>query len=395
MNLRELALDILNKTIADESYASLLMRKRLNDIPLINRPFVSELVYGVLRNYDLLMFQIKDDVKKDTKLKLKQILVMALYERFFMNTKDYAIVNEYVELAKNKYDKAFINAVLRKNKELKYANDDAIDNSLPTWIINLLKSQYKNEINSILDVFKTKATTYYRINPNKCSFNDLKGLNINQIDERYFTSLIPLTSSKEFKEGLFYVQDYNSKDIVDNLELNKDNLFLDMCSAPGTKLFNALDIVLDCNCYVNDLYENRVNLIKEGSKRLGYKNINYLIGDARKLNESLTIKFDRILLDAPCSGLGVISRRPDIKFHIKPESLDELQSIQIDLLESAYNLLLRNGILVYSTCTLNKKENTKQINLFIKKHDDMKLINEETIIKKGGDCFYLAKLKKL
>lgn len=395
MNVREIALEILNKTIIDESYTSLLMRRRLKDIPSINRPFVSELVYGTLRNYNLLLYQIKDDVKDNTKLKLKQILALALYERFFMNTKDYALVNEYVELATNKYDKAFINAILRKNNELKYANDMAVDNSLPVWIINLLKSQYKEELNEILDIYKTRAITYYRINPHKTSFNDLKELKIKQIDDRYFTSELSLINSKEFKEGLFYVQDYNSSKIVDSLDLKEDSLFLDMCCAPGTKLFNALDIVKDSNCYANDLYENRVKLIKDGAKRLGYNNIHYLTSDATELYKLLDIKFNRILLDAPCSGLGVISRRPDIKFHIKPESLDQLQAVQSQLLDSAYSLLDKDGILVYSTCTLNKKENAKHIERFINNHDDMALIKEETIIKKGGDCFYLAKLKKL
>ena len=395
MNLREIAFEILNKTISDKSYASLLMRERLNSIPAINRPFVSELVYGTLRNYDFLLYQVKDEIKEDTKLKLKNILAIALYEKFYMNSKDYAVVNEYVNLVENKYEKGFINAILRNVDGLHFSNDIAIDNSLPKWIVSLLSSQYKDEFDTILDIYKSKAVTYYRINSNKCSINDLRINGINIIDDRYFVSDKSLIDSKEFKDGLFYIQDYNSKEIVDNLDLKKDSTLLDMCSAPGTKLFNALEIVEEENAYANDLYENRVTLIKKGLNRLGYKKVNLMNKDATKLKDYIDIKFDRILLDAPCSGLGVISRRPDIKFHVTPESLDELEKLQVELLDSAYSLLKKDGILVYSTCTLNKKENNRQISSFLAKHQDMSLINEKTIIDKGGDCFYLAKLKRL
>lgn len=395
MNLRQLALEILNKTITDESYASLLMREKLNSIPIINRPFVSELVYGTLRNYYLLEYQIKDEINNKTNKRLKLILIIALYERFFMNTKEYALVNEYVELAKNKYDKAFINALLHKKTELIHPEDKAIDNSLPLWIYNLLKSQYKEELSKILEVYASRSKTYYRLNPHKATYKDLSDYKIEKIDNRYFTSLVSLINTKEFKNGYFYIQDYNSRYIVDNLDLNEDSILLDICSAPGTKLYNALDVIKANNAYANDLYVNRVELIKKGAKRLGYEGINYLNFDGTKLKDNLNIKFNRILLDAPCSGLGVISRRPDIKFHITPESLDQLQVIQSELLDNAYELLNKEGILVYSTCTLNKKENQKQIEKFISRYQDMKLINEMTIIEKGGDCFYLAKLKKV
>ena len=109
----------------------------------------------------------------------------------------------------------------------------------------------------------------------------------------------------------------------------------------------------------------------------------------------LDVKFDKILLDAPCSGLGVIGRKPDLKFHIKPESLDELQKLQFELLESMKGLLKNDGILLYSTCTLNKKENGRLIRRFLSQEDRFILLKEETIINDLGDCFYYAKMKKV
>lgn len=400
MNQRLLALNILKKTIKDESYANLLMRKELNKVPSINRPFITELVLGTLRNYDLLMYQIRNDINNKTNINLKHILILALYEKFFMNTKEYALVNEYVDLLNNKYEKSFINAILRKERTLEYADDSlegqATNNSLPIWIMKLLSSQYnKEELSNILNVYKRKANTYYRLNPLKCSYDDLKEYKITKIDDRLFTSLIPLFDTNEFKRGYFYIQDINSSTLVDNLDLNENDIFLDMCSAPGSKLFNALEIIEEENAYANDLYEHRIELIKKASKRLGYSKINYLNIDGTKLKDNLDIKFNKILLDAPCSGLGVLSRKPDLKFHIRPESLDELERLQSELLENSYALLKKDGLLVYSTCTLNKKENNKQISKFIDKHNDLLLIKDETIIKEGGDCFYFAKIKKV
>ena len=109
------------------------------------------------------------------------------------------------------------------------------------------------------------------------------------------------------------------------------------------------------------------------AEKLGFEGIHYLNHDGRKLKDHLDLQFEKILLDAPCSGLGVIGRKPDLKFHIKPESLDELQKLQYELLESMMPLLKEEGILVYSTCTLNKKENGKLIARFLKEHESMEL----------------------
>ncbi|MBQ6334708.1 MAG: methyltransferase domain-containing protein [Erysipelotrichaceae bacterium] len=396
MKQRELALDILYRSIKEESYSNLLMRKELEKIDSIQRPFVTNLVNGVLRNYEFLIYQFEEDTKEKTSLRTKLIICMALFERFYNHEKDYVVNNEYVELGKNKYEKAYINALLHKMKDLKQAKKDYQRCCLPEWIFNLLKSQYdEDEFEKIIEVYRTIPEVYYRLNKKKGDYTKLKDLKIDIVNEDIFTGKENLLNSEEYKKGFFYVQDFNSASLYKHLDLQEDDSLLDMCAAPGSKLFNCLDIVNEENVFGNDLHENRVELIRKMAKKLGYEKIHLSCHDARKLDEIYENRFDKILLDAPCSGLGVIGRKPDLKFHIRPESLDELQKLQSELLESADRLLNSGGIMLYSTCTLNKKENARLVKKFLEGHDELELLEEETIINSLGDCFYYAKIRKV
>lgn len=392
MNQREIALEIIYKSISDNSYTNLLMRKKLEELEPIQRPFVTNLVSGVLKNYDYLIYQVSNNIKNNTSLKNKIIISMALYEKFYLNKENY-IFNEYVNLGKNEYDKAFINAILRKDFNLVNSKEEYINNSLPKWIYDLLKAQYsEDEFNLILDNYKRVPLVYYRLNHLKAKFEDFNDINI--LNEDIFTSNNNLVNTDDFKDGKFYMQDINSSSLYKHLNLKEDDTLLDVCSAPGSKLFNCLDIIKPNNAYANELHNHRLNLIKDKAKVLGFDGINYLNYDGKDLNKVLDIKFDKIMLDVPCSGLGTIGRKPDLKYHIKPESLDELQIIQHDLLQSCKDLIKDNGVILYSTCTLNKKENSKQVSRFLKENTEFKLEKEETIINEIGDCFYYAVIIK-
>jgi len=392
MNQREVIVDILWHTLKDSSYSNLMMRRSLEQLKPEQRPFVTEVVNGALRNKELLEYQFEDKINNSTTVKNKVILMAALYERFFLNEKDYVTTNEYVNLSKDE-NKAFINAILRNTHELRKSDKEYINLSIPKWIYDLISKQYKDESKYIFDNFQKQTKVYYHLNKKKATYLDLKKLDIDIIDDDMFTSKKNILRTDEFLRGYFYVQDINSINIVKALNLNKDDLFLDMCSAPGTKLFNALDYIKEENAYANDLHAHRVELIKNKAKVLGYNNINYLNEDATKL--SFDFKFDKILVDAPCSGLGVIRRKPDIKYHIKPEDLDEIEKIQIALLDKASNLIKDDGTVVYSTCTLNKKENSRKIKEFIDNHNEFNLIEEKTILEPEGDFFYYAVLRKV
>lgn len=391
MNQRKVAFEIIYKTISDKAYTNLLMREKLKELEPIQIPFVTNLVNGVLKEFDYLVFQFRDFLKNSTSLRNKIIIAMALYERYYLSSDAYYVNNEYVELA-NKHDKPFVNAILRKEHEFK-KGPEHINESLPEWIYKLLKSQYEgDEFKRILKNYKRIPTVYYRLNHNKCKYADLKDINI--VNEDIFTSNKSLVNSEEFKKGYFYIEDINSSSLVKHLDLKKDDVLLDVCCAPGSKLFNCLDIVKPTNAYSNELHEHRLELIKERAKLLGFDGVHYLNYDGRILSDVLDVKFDKILLDVPCSGLGTLGRKPDLKYHLSPSSLDELQVIQKGLFNSTSKLLKTNGEILYSTCTLNKKENGKQVAVFLKEHEEFSLKEEDTIINDLGDCFYYAVLKK-
>lgn len=392
---RLIALNILRKTISDESFTSLLMRKELEKLEKVQRPFVTNIVQGVLKNYELLEYNVNLYVRK-TSLTNKLILMMALYERYFLKEKEYAVNNSYVELSKTKYDKSFINATLRNIRELKYSDNEWINVSLPEWLYKLIKKQYPDDYRTIIENYHSVHKTYYRLNANKTDFDYLKDkYDIEIMENNVFISKQNLINTDDFNNGFFYIQDINAAKLTSVLKLKEDYTLLDVCSAPGSKLFNTLELLKDSNTFSNDLNSTRLELIKKKALILGYKNINFLNCDGRYLNSKLNMKFDVIMMDVPCSGLGVIGRKPDIKFHIKPENLDELQNIGYEILNNCSKLLKEDGQILYSTCTINRKENEKQIEKFIKNNPEFKIIEEKTIIESYGDLFYYCLLSRV
>lgn len=392
---RLIALNILRKTISDESFTSLLMRKELEKLEKVQRPFVTNIVQGVLKNYELLEYNVNLYVRK-TSLTNKLILMMALYERYFLKEKEYAVNNSYVELSKTKYDKSFINATLRNIRELKYSDNEWINVSLPEWLYKLIKKQYPDDYRTVIENYHSVHKTYYRLNPNKTDFDYLKDkYDIEIMENNVFISKQNLINTDDFNNGFFYIQDINAAKLTSVLKLKEDYTLLDVCSAPGSKLFNTLELLKDSNTFSNDLNSSRLELIKKKALILGYKNINFLNCDGRYLNSKLNMKFDVIMMDVPCSGLGVIGRKPDIKFHIKPENLDELQNIGYEILNNCSKLLKEDGQILYSTCTINRKENEKQIEKFIKNNPEFKIIEEKTIIESYGDLFYYCLLSRV
>ena len=392
---RLIALNILRKTISDESFTSLLMRKELEKLEKVQRPFVTNIVQGVLKNYELLEYNVNLYVRK-TSLTNKLILMMALYERYFLKEKEYAVNNSYVELSKTKYDKSFINATLRNIRELKYSDNEWINVSLPEWLYKLIKKQYPDDYRTVIENYHSVHKTYYRLNPNKTDFDYLKDkYDIEIMENNVFISKQNLINTDDFSNGFFYIQDINATKLTSVLKLKEDYTLLDVCSAPGSKLFNTLEILKDSNTFSNDLNSTRLELIKKKALILGYKNINFLNCDGRYLNSKLNMKFDVIMMDVPCSGLGVIGRKPDIKFHIKPENLDELQNIGYEILNNCSKLLKEDGQILYSTCTINRKENEKQIEKFIKNNPEFKIIKEKTIVESYGDLFYYCLLSRV
>jgi 16S rRNA (cytosine967-C5)-methyltransferase len=398
MNTRKEALEILYQVFSKNGYASLIMREK-KDIDPKHMPYISNVVYGVIRNYRFLEYQWRSYAKR-TKLKTALTIDMAIYELFFMNGEDYAIVNEAVELVRDN-EKKFVNAILRRviQEGKKNSDDICIQYSHPEWIYHMWKAHYGEEITKkIMLADQQIPKVYGRINPLKITKEQLsQDTNVHFIDDYSFTMNQAIQNTEYFKEGKVLIQNPSSLLPVFSLDVKEGMRVLDTCAAPGTKtqmisaLMNHTGEVIAC-----DLYEQRCHLIDELMKRCGNTNVITKVNDATK-ETFVKESFDRILCDVPCSGLGDLSHKPEIRWHLKPENIDEIIQIQKEILNVSSSYLKKGGILVYSTCTLNKKENTSQINTFLKNHDDFILVEEKTIFpfETNHDGFYIAKLEKV
>ncbi len=420
MKVREIAFKVLWDILHDDLYSNIALDKALREEPLsmVDKKFLTMLVHGTLQRFSSLEFEIDQVTKgKVVKDKMKLMLIMSLYQlRYMDKTPSYAIINEAVEFMKTLDGKAgasFTNGVLRtltrENHKPKindfpsYLHYLSVAGNTPMFVCKMWESQYG--IQTTKDIIKAnlkEAPFAVRVNILKTSKEKLlnKKFILGKLAKN---SLIYLGNKRiseldEFKNGEISVQDESGQLVADILEPKENDLILDMCAAPGSKTGHIAELMNNKGkIYALDLYEHRVKLLNDGMQRLGITNVETKVADATALeNDFKKEMFDKILLDAPCSGLGVVRRKPDILRKITPERIDSIISDQIKLLESANLYLKENGILVYSTCTLNKNENEKQIRKFIEKHPDYFLLEEKIIFpyEYDSDGFYIAKLKK-
>jgi len=290
---------------------------------------------------------------------------------------DYAIINESVNLAKKYAYKSsgFINGILRKGVvKTKEDYPDNIKYSFPDLIYNKIKEQYKENAKNIFSSLNEKKASSIRFNRLKTTEKELKEL---LGDDCYFENsrlfLKGNINNEYFKKGLFSVSGIASQATVEVLEPQKDEKILDMCSAPGGKTAYIAEIMGNTGEIVaTELHAHRCELIKENLKRLGVTNTKVICHDASVKNDEFINKFDRVLCDVPCSGWGVIGNKPDIKW--QDISLDELRELQKKILDTASAYVKEGGILVYSTCTLNKEENTEATDYFLKKNKEFEKV---------------------
>lgn len=395
---RKTSYHILERVINQKQHAHLLLKEL--DLDPQDQAFISALVYSTLQNKLYLEYQLQQVVRKKPQAKLQVLLIMAACEALIMdNTPDYAVVNEYVELSKHlgfRHQSGFVNKVLKLVVENGPAVIDkeglekvSIEKSMPLWILNLLKSQYG-------EAFASDYANYVQeIKPNYGWENALKP---HQDTNQYLTDGI--VDSNVFKTDLIQdahivVQDINSQRVVDLMPLEKGMHVLDCCCAPGTKTLRIANKLENTGNIIGlDLVASRVKVTEALMERSGVKNATIIEGDAT--TQAFDSEFDAVLIDAPCSGLGVLSHKHDLRYNIQPEDLDDLQNIQRDILDNISQYVKVGGHLVYATCTLNKKENEKQVSAFLKRNMNYAMVYEETMhpMDTMGDGFYVALLKR-
>ncbi len=414
-NARKSALLILNKVLNEGAF----LNEELNilnneDIDIKDKNLISNLTKGVLKN-KLLLDHI---IRKHSKIRLKKIhnvilmiLEMGAYQILFTDrVPDYSSINESVNLAKefgNRGSTGFVNALLRnisKNKEDILKSDFylkefkskstaeylSIKYSHPLFFVDsLLKNHDENFIEELLRANNEEAPFDIRVNTQKTSVDEfMEELGKAQYQaERTKISKYALRvknpqgifNTKFYREGYFYVQDEGSILVSEISEVGECKDMLDLCAAPGGKSINLSLLSPSSDIISCDISDYKVNLIRENIKRLGLKNVYPRKNDATKLKRTFIDKFDFVLVDVPCSGLGLYRRKPEIRYNREYNDIKALQGIQRQILANALKYLRPEGQLTYSTCTLSEEENEYVVN---------SLINDKfEIIKTDGEDF--------
>lgn len=411
VSARDAAFLILLKIEKDKAYSNIAIDSavRAYSLDSTDCAFVSRLVYGVVERKITLDYVFSKFLKQPIKKLKPEVLVilrMGTYQLLFMDKiPASAAVNESVLLSKNNkcdFASGLINAVLRKVssegkkilENVEPENRLSVLYSAPQDLVNFLKYHYTEEgAEGILkDALKPKEITI-RVNTIKISTDDLvKELEDNGISatKTNFPNALILNTKgavyelEAYKKGYFYVEDVSSQICVRELGLKEGDLCLDICSAPGGKSFTAAQYIKNNGkIYSCDIHPHRVELIKSGAERLGLTSILPTVNDATIFNEEFP-QFDCVLCDVPCSGLGIIGKKPEIKY----KSLDdtkELIPIQKNILLTASKYLKSGGTLIYSTCSINPNENRKVCDWFLNECEDFKSVKVAPDIERFKD----------
>ncbi len=392
--VRESALLILKDIEEKGAYMNILLDEvlRKDGFSKKDASFLSEIVRGVVRNRLYLDYIISGYSKvklKKISVNIKNILRLGLYQIFFMNkVPDSAAVNESVKLARRYGHSAsagFVNALLRKASEkgIPRLPEDkkeelSLKYSYPLWMVERFIEDFgETRTEELLKAGNEKADMVIRANTLKISAEDLEK-RLGDLVKKREGNMLTLNSNgavygiEGFSEGLFTVQATPFNKTAEILELKPGMTVLDGCSAPGGKTTYMAELMEDKGeIFAFDIYPHKLRLIEEASERLGIHIIKTGIFDASEENKELFEKCDRVLLDVPCSGLGIIRRRPDIKWNRKED--EEFWHLQEKILEAGSKALKDGGILVYSTCSIDKRENEEVIERFLKKHPEFML----------------------
>ena len=358
-------------------------------------PFAMELALGVCRRHLYLQYFLKTLVKKMPSLEVATVLEMGIFQMFFMEIPDHAAVSTSVELAKaanlQEGSARLVNAVLHAARRSglpalppQKVRRVSIENSVPEWLVRRWFDIYGGtRAEALAKATLTRPAEWIRVNLQKTSAPVLAqklgitGASI--LYDRYIqvpadAKLKPILESESFAKGEFSMQNPSAYEVVKLLDLKPGLKVWDACAAPGGKAALMAEMDSSLEILASDVSESRVLKMQDVVDRLGLTNVRVECVDALSFRASN--RFDRILLDVPCSNMGVIARRPESVYRITPESVKELAELQYRLLESASQALTAGGIVVYATCSPDPEETSKVINRFVKEHPEFEKAGE-------------------
>jgi 16S rRNA (cytosine967-C5)-methyltransferase len=439
---RACALDTLEKWHKASAFSNLLLHQQLQKSDLENRDkrLVTEIVYGTIQRQNTLDFIINELVKKKTvDMWVRQLLQLSLYQFIYLDKiPERAIVHEAVEIAKwrgnlgvSKFVNGVLRSFLRKQSELKFTAQSTIKDrsllySFPLWLVSHLTEAYgKETADLVMEACNQPPKVSVRINTLQTDRETFmahwqrEGLHVEassiNLDGVIVSGIGNAANHIGYRQGDFTVQDESSMLVASLLAPHPGMQILDACAAPGGKTTHLAEKMNNQGSILAlDIHKHKVKLIESNAKRLGISIIQTKALDVRKLED--TKLYDAVLLDAPCSGFGVIPRKPDIKWRKSEAEIEQLVLIQQQLLESVASKVKSGGILMYSTCTWTLEENHKQIAQFLDNHPEYfhdpaflaslpENVREKAIITDGtvqilphhfhSDGFFIAKLRKI
>jgi len=383
-------------------------------------PFAKELALGVCRRHLRLLHAIKKNVHRMPGTEVACVLELGIYQLFYMDSvPSRAAVDSSAELARRaslgEGSVKLVNAVLRSLEsaglpELPKQNVQRIslEYSMPEWLVRRLLDSYGSEVTEeFAKESVERPSQWIRANVEKISAQDLQaklGVQGRIYKDRYLeipesAELTPrlgeLLKSESFEKGLFSVQNPAAFEVVELLDVKENSFVWDACAAPGGKSALIAEGFPKARILASDSSEERLCPMDDLTKRLGLSNVQVQRIDA--LNSGFVDKFDRILLDVPCSNMGVLSRRPEVKYRLTPDDFKELPKIQYEILDKASAALGLGGILVYATCSPERAETDKVVKKFLENHLDFEMVGDPMRIGKnefGLDHFFAASLRR-
>ncbi len=375
------------------SYSNIVLNDAFKEFYLTakEKAFITEIFYGVLRNKNFLDYMIEKNTKVIKKEWIRNLLRISIYQLTFMSSDAKGVVWEATEIAKKHgiTISKFINGTLRnylrnKDLEIKKLHDEKnyeILYSIPQYFCDILEKQYGSE-NLNQAIISLKKIPYLSVRVNKLKYSEeefeefLKEKDIQiikKVDSVYYVNSGLIINSKEFKEGKIIAQDASSYLAAKNLGAKPNDLVLDICAAPGGKTaVLAEEMKNKGEIIAIDIHQHKKKLIEENMKKLGINIVKATVLDARNVNKQGR-KFDKILVDVPCSGYGVIRKKPEILYTKNRENIEELASLQLEILNSAADILKDGGELIYSTCTIISQENTENVEKFLNERKEFKV----------------------
>ena len=429
VSTREIILDILLAVTRDGEYSHLALSGTLNKYQYLEkqeRAFITKVTEGTLEQMikiDYIINSFSNIRVSKMKPVIRCILRSAVYQICFLDgVPDSAACNEAVNLAGKRGFrnlKGFVNGVLRniarKKEQIVYPDERkqpqeavSVQYSLPLWLVEQWETEYgMDKTKAMAKALLEEKPTAVRINLNQITKEELikqlksEGVDVTESKELPYALFLSgydyLNKLSGFQEGCFYVQDISSMKVAETAEPKEGDVVLDVCGAPGGKSIHIAQMLQGTGQVITrDLTPSKVARIEENIARCRVENMRAECADARVPDESLREKADIVIADLPCSGLGVIGRKKDIKYKMTPEKEQELVALQREILSVVPAYVKSGGTLVYSTCTIHKAENEENVQWLLENHRELHLESMQQIFpdETGNDGFFIAKLRK-